>query len=116
MESGVFHIEIGSSSRDIRAELPVEVTGTKEIPITFTYTSTVGELMKTEKGRAFMQKMMGASADRQAKVEDENLRHMGEGSEKIAQSMMVEMPLRSIVSFGRMTWEQLDALIAMLNS
>ena len=116
VESGVFHIEIGSSSRDIRAELPVEVTGTKEIPITFTYTSTVGELMKTEKGRAFMQKMMGASADRQAKVEDENLRHMGEGSEKIAQSMMVEMPLRSIVSFGRMTWEQLDALIAMLNS
>ena len=41
---------------------------------------------------------------------------MGEGSAKMMQNMMLEMPLRSIVSFGRMTMEQLDGLLAMLNA
>ena len=116
VESGVFHIEAGSSSRDIRAEIPVEVTGTKELPITFTYTSTVGDLLKTSKGREFMQKMTASSAEHIRAAEKDNLKNMGEGSEKMAQSMMMEMPLRSIVTFGRMTREQLDDLIAMLNA
>lgn len=40
---------------------------------------------------------------------------MGEGSEKIMQQMMLEIPLGALVSYGRMTSAQLDALIASLN-
>lgn len=37
---------------------------------------------------------------------------MGEGSEKMMQNMMFEMPLGALVSYGRMSASQLDALIA----
>lgn len=117
VESGSFLIEIGASSRDIRLSGVVEVTGTVELPIVYSYESTVGDLMKSSKGKAFMQKMLaGGSSKGQEEAEKDNLKHMGEGSEKMVQSMMAEMPLRSIVTFGRMTMEQLDGLVAMLNS
>ena len=41
---------------------------------------------------------------------------MGEGSEKIMQQMMFDMPLGSLVSYGRMTSKQLKDLIASLNA
>jgi len=40
---------------------------------------------------------------------------MGEGSEKMVQSMMFEMPLGALVTFGALSLEQLDGIIAMLN-
>ena len=40
---------------------------------------------------------------------------LGEGSVEMAKSMMVEMPLGSLVSFGVMSEEQLDGLITLLN-
>ena len=46
----------------------------------------------------------------------ENVKNMGEGSDKIVESMMMEMPLQSIVTFGRMTEGQLDDLLRMLNA
>ncbi len=113
VESGEYAVEIGASSRDIRLEGSVQVQGTVEIPMTFTYESTVGDLLKTAGGRAFMEQMM-AQSDQKAVQEDTEA--MGEGSAKMAQNMMFEMPLRSIVSFGRMTMEQLDGLLAMLNA
>lgn len=35
--------------------------------------------------------------------------------DKIVKSMMTEMPLCSLVTYGVMTFSQLDGLIAMLN-
>lgn len=112
VESGEYVIEVGASSRDIRQSGCVQVQGTGEIPMVFNYESTVGDLLKTARGKAFVQQMMEKSMG----APSENLEAMGEGSEKLAQSMMFEMPLRSIVSFGRMTMEQLDGLLAMLNA
>ena len=40
----------------------------------------------------------------------------GEGSEKMMQNMMLDMPLGSLVSYGRMTSKQLKGLIASLNA
>ena len=40
---------------------------------------------------------------------------MGEGSDVLMKQMMEETPLGSLVSYGRMTPAQLDALIASLN-
>ncbi len=40
--------------------------------------------------------------------------NMGEGTDKMMHSMMMEMPLGALVSFGRMTEEQLEALLREL--
>lgn len=115
VESGKFFVEIGASSRDIRLSGEINVTGTQELPIHYTRESTVGDLMKSGKGRAFFGQMMAARRGHaQAAMEDNN-KNMGEGSEKMVQSMMFEMPLGALVTYGVMTSEQLDGLIGMLN-
>ena len=115
VESGEFVIEIGESSRDIRLERTVTVEGTTLIPFTITKTSTIGQLMKHPKGAAFIKKMLSSgSSDRPS--DSEQAAAMGEGSEKIMQNMMFEMPLGALVSYGRMSAAQLDALIASLNT
>ena len=112
VESGEFVIEIGENCRDIRLCQSVTVEGTTMIPFTVTKTSTIGQLMKHPKGAAFIQKMISSS---KGPSNSEQAAAMGEGSEKIMQSMMFEMPLGSLVSYGRMTPTQLDALIDSLN-
>ena len=118
VESGVYEVEIGASSRDIRLNGTVEVQGTVERPFHYTKESTVGDLLKSAKGRAFMQNIMQKNGGDKgiAEAEEDNLKNMGEGSEKMVQSMMFEMPLQSIVTFGRMTEEELNGLLNMLNS
>lgn len=117
VESGKFFVEIGASSRDIRLSAPVEVVGTAELPLHFTKASTVGDLMKSSKGRSFMEKMMAARGGQGHvdAVEQDNLKNMGEGSDKMVQAMMQEMPLGALVTYGAMTFEQLDELLVMLN-
>lgn len=117
VESGMFFVEIGASSRDIRLTAEVTVTGTVELPIHYTRQSTVGDLMRSSQGRAFFTRMMAARGGQShATAEQDNLKNMGEGSEKMVQSMMLEMPLGALVTYGAMSFEQLDGLIAMLNS
>lgn len=118
VESGIYEVEIGASSRDIRLNGKVTVQGTVERPFHYTKESTVGDLLKSAKGRAFLQNIMQKNGGDKgiAEAEEDNLKNMGEGSEKMVQSMMFEMPLQSIVTFGRMTEEELDGLLNMLNS
>ena len=93
------------------------MTGTVELPIHYTRQSTVGDLMRSSQGRAFFTRMMAARGGQShAAAEQDNLKNMGEGSEKMVQSMMLEMPLGALVTYGAMSFEQLDGLIAMLNS
>jgi beta-glucosidase len=65
------------------------------------------------KGAAFIRQMMGKS---NGPSDSEQAEAMGEGSEKIMQQMMFDMPLGSLVSYGRMTGGQLKGLIAALNA
>lgn len=117
VESGEYVIEVGASSRDIRLAKSLSVQGLIELPVTYTFDSTVGDLLKSEKGRAFMQKtMQNGGAKGQEEAEKDNTKNMGEGSEKMIQSMISEMPLRSMVTFGRMTMQELEGLLDMLNS
>lgn len=116
VESGEFAVEIGASSRDTRLTATVTVNGTMELPLRYTRESTVGDLLKTAKGRTIMQQLMGGRKDAVSEAEADNLKNMGEGSDRMVQTMMMEMPLGSIVTFGRMTSEQLDGLLMSLNS
>lgn len=117
VENGAFCIEIGASSRDIRLSGRVMVNGTTELPFVYTRLSTVGDLARTEKGRGFMQQMTAMRQKQHGSdAEGASVRTMGEGSEKMVNRMMTEMPLSNLVTYGVMTMEQLDGLIAMLNN
>lgn len=119
VESGKFAIEIGASSRDIRLKEEIEVQGLKELPIHYTENSTLADLAKTSRGRQFMEQMAkkreaaGNDAGQQEKRDD--LSNLGEGSERMVQAMMREMPLSSMVSFGGMSKKELKEIVAMLN-
>ena len=115
VESGRFFVEIGSSSRDIRLSEAVTVTGTAELPVHVTRLTTIGELSRFARGRAFVEQMIAARSARTKKAVEDNNKTMGEGSDKIVKSMMYEMPLGSLVTYGVMSFEQLDGLIRSLN-
>lgn len=112
VESGEFVIEIGENCRDIRLCQSITVEGTTPLTFTITKTSTIGQLMKHPKGAAFIKQMISSST---GPSDSEQAAAMGEGSEKMMQNMMFEMPLGALVSYSRMTAPQLDALIASLN-
>ncbi|MDR2079477.1 MAG: glycoside hydrolase family 3 C-terminal domain-containing protein [Treponema sp.] len=111
VESGSFAVEIGASSRDIRLSAPVEVKSSSELPIVFTGNTPIGELQKTPKGRAVLEQMMTQYKNNEMDISSS----MGEGGDNVAVAMMLEMPLGALVSFGRITDEQLNDMIAMLN-
>ena len=112
VESGMFGIEIGSSSRDIRLRGFVEIHSERELPVVYSRTSTVADLRKTRKGRAFFAGLTGMNDEES----HESNSHLGAGSDRMLNAMMLEMPLGAFVSYGRMTDAQLDEMIAGLNN
>lgn len=115
VESGRFFVDIGASSRDIRLSGCVSVNGTAELPIHVDRLTTIGELTSFPKGKAFVEQMIATRKAHSQAATADNEKNMGEGSDKIVKSMMTEMPLCSLVTYGVMTFSQLDDLIAMLN-
>ncbi|MBR1585238.1 MAG: glycoside hydrolase family 3 C-terminal domain-containing protein [Clostridia bacterium] len=112
VESGAFVIEIGESSRDIRCEKAVQVEGTTLLSFPVTETTTIGQLLKHPKGKVIIGQMMSSSAMSHVDQTDS----MGEGSERMMQQMMLDIPLGALVSYGRLTPEKLKALIETLNA
>lgn len=74
-----------------------------------------GELTQFPRGKAFVENMIAARKSHSEEVTKDNEKNMGEGSDKIVKSMMTKMPLGSLVTYGVMTFQQLDGLIASLN-
>lgn len=111
VESGVFTVEIGASSRDIRLMAEIKVQGTVELPFYYTPLSPMGSLLKTAKGRAFFEQMMQAMGE-----DNQQPDGLGEGSEKMMESMMMEMPLSAMTNFGGMSMERLLETVEMLNN
>ena len=112
VESGEFIIEIGESSRDIRAAQSVRVEGTTLLAFTVTEQTTIGQLLKHPKGKVIIGNMMRSSAMSHVDQTDT----MGEGSERMMQGMTMGIPLGALVSYGRLTRAQLKDLIASMNS
>ncbi|MCL1820726.1 MAG: glycoside hydrolase family 3 C-terminal domain-containing protein [Oscillospiraceae bacterium] len=113
VETGEFIIEVGASSRDIRLRAPVTVRSTTVIPVIFTRHSTVGDIAAHPKGQAFMASMQGQMKTPPSQGE-ENV--MGSGTSKMIEKMRTEMPLSGLASFMGLTDEQLDGMVAMLNT
>ena len=103
-----------ASAADISLSGRVEVESADEIPMEYTRFSTIGDLAATAKGREVLKGLLHRADDSQEMHEAQMSQNMGEGTDKMMQSMMMEMPLGALVSFGRMTEEQLEALLGEL--
>lgn len=111
VESGDYTIYIGSSSRDIRLEETIKMTGTKSLSIKIDAFTPIGDILLTEKGKQIIGPMLNQAFKKQG---SESIGALGEGAEKMAASMAMEMPIGAIVSFGVMTGEQLQGLLLSL--
>ena len=111
VESGEFEIEIGDSSRNILVSGTVHVEGTTLLSFTVTETTTIGQLLKHPKGSVIMRQMMSSSVMASSNASNA----LGEGGGDSMKKMMLEIPIGSLVSYGRMNSKQLKDLIDSLN-
>lgn len=113
VESGIYQIEIGASSRDIRLQEQIRVESTDVIPVVFNRNSTMYEVMNHPKGRLLLAKMK-ETGQKEEKKENQSS-SMGAGGSAMMQHMAQEMTLSALMSFAGITEEQLDDMIASLN-
>ncbi|OUS71403.1 glycosyl hydrolase [Paenibacillus sp. MY03] len=108
VETGDFELLVGGSSQDIALSARVRVVSTFVRELRFHRNSTVSDLMVTEKGAAFVERMI------------EMLPFAGNIAEEhraMLRAFMEHMPLRGLISFsgGKFTEELLAQTIAQLN-
>ncbi|MBQ3705129.1 MAG: glycoside hydrolase family 3 C-terminal domain-containing protein [Clostridia bacterium] len=119
VESGIFDIQIGTSSRDMVLSAPVEVESTVRIPVHFDENSIFMDIMADPKAGAVMKAMMAKMGSAFGSGED----HGGSTeaaseaiSDEMNTAMMNYMPLRGLISFTGLTHEQLKGLLDQLNA
>ncbi|MEC0172063.1 glycoside hydrolase family 3 C-terminal domain-containing protein [Paenibacillus graminis] len=98
VESGVFRIGIGASSRDIRLSASLEVASTTEIAVSFHRNSTVGDLLDNP-----------LTAERAKKFSSIfGLESAMEDNPEMFVAMMKYMPLRAMIGFGQGKYTEED--------
>lgn len=109
--TGKYMISIGSSSRDIRLQAEIKYETVTQIPMSVTADTSIGDLQGNPKAQALFASMKSFTSG----ASEVDMEALGESGGEMAAAMMVEMPLGSLVSFGVMTEEQLQGILAMLN-
>lgn len=116
VESGIYEISVGPSSRNLPLSAEVELQGTRCLPLTITMETSIGELIHHPATAPVMQQMIRHSMEqRHASGMDTAAQAVGSDAETLVAGAM-EMPLGALVSFGAMPEEQLLGLISMLQS
>jgi len=112
VETGDYEIQVGSSSRDIRLRAIAHIMSTVTIPLVVTPFTAIGEILKTEKGSSLLGQLvqMSGTADKQ----DNNA--MGEASEEVSIQTGLQMPLQSLVAFGRISPAIMESIITNMNA
>lgn len=119
MEPGSYEIQIGKSAQEILLKKEVQVRTERKLPRIYTLNSTLGEVMKDEKGQRLLGEVLGYTAG-QAEGMDAITAKSEDGSQMMNQemleAMMGGMPLRQMMSFiPGIKKENLTELIKMLN-
>lgn len=115
--TGDYEILVGRASDDIALSATVKFTTAKQLPLHVDGGSTFGELLADPRTAPVIEKMMKEA------MENSPLAGAGDGAgltgsesdQAMMQAMMQAMPIKSLKSFGMMTLEQEEALIAALN-
>ncbi len=117
VESGIFQILVGSSSREIRGEGKVYVEGTREYKPKYHLNTTIGDLMKDEKASRILAPLFTAST--LVEVCDTDSAEKGEEDSftGLQEAMMGYLPLRGMISFqdGAVDFEKLQKILDQLN-
>ena len=118
VETGMFTIEAGASSRDLPLKAEVMVESTVELPRHYTMDSIFMDIMADPKAKAVMmpliQKTMEIFDNSEREGDTEAAKEAV--TEDMTMAMMKYMPLRGVFSFGGgFTAEQADELLKELN-
>ncbi len=114
VESGDFTIMIGASSQDIRHTVSVYVEGTTQIPTDFTLFTPIADVLESKKGKKILAPIIDKLLEGR-KEGDATDTAMGEGGDKMFRNMVMEMPILSLASFGIVTTDEVEALLAKIN-
>ena len=115
VETGLFNIEIGRSSRDIVLEREVRVESTVKIPQKYTMDSIFLDLVKDEKAMQVLRPLMEKGAESTAG--ESTTEAAGEAiTQDMVQAMMMYNPLRASLCFGgNVSYDELQAVVEKIN-
>lgn len=107
--SGSYAVQVGHASDDIRLTAQVAFTTSKLLPLVVEPATTIGELMADPRTAPMIQEMMANMGGGMLDLNDPSMKTMLE-------AMLKGMPIKSLMSFGMITHEQAEGLIAALNA
>ena len=115
VETGVFDIEICANAHDVLLSTPVTVESTVELPRHYTADSILMDIMDDPKATQVIKPLLDHlaqtfGAGEQGEASSEAI------SDEMNKAMIAYMPLRSLMSFGPMSLDQLDGIVAALNA
>lgn len=115
-ESGDYEILLASSSRDIRLQDTVSITGSKKIPFVVDYITTCEDVELFAKDGSALDEMLRESGFAEATDHDGD-DSMGSGTADMMKAMFTGTPLHSILSFSseELTYEDIQDTIRKLN-
>lgn len=115
-ESGDYEILLASSSRDIRLQDTVSITGSKKIPFVADYITTCEDVELFAKDGSALDEMLLRSGFAEATDHDGD-DSMGSGTADMMKAMFTGTPLHSILSFSseELTYEDIQDTIRKLN-
>ena len=115
---GRYEIAAGASSRDIRLTAVVSYNTERRLPVTIDYNTCIGDLMEDERTRPLgeliarrMDSFFGSSGDDGEAAYDTDADADDGFDAATAAAIAASQPLRSAVSFGIMSRDELDAEI-----
>lgn len=114
--SGDYEILLASSSRDIRLQDTVSITGSKKIPFVADYVTTCEDVELFAKDGSALDEMLRGSGFAEATDHDGD-DSMGSGTADMMKAMFTGTPLHSILSFSseELTYEDIQNTIRKLN-
>ena len=115
-ESGDYEILLASSSRDIRLQDTVSITGSKKIPFVADYVTTCEDVELFAKDGSALDEMLRRSGFAEA-TDNDGDDSMGSGTADMMKAMFTGTPLHSILSFSseELTYEDIQDTIRKLN-
>ena len=105
--SGVYEVMVGRASDDIRLTAELSFTTEKQIPFVVTLTTTLGELLTCPKTAPTIMQLLAPLA------QSAGTDGLDEGLMNMMKKMIMEMPLKSLVSV--MPGDQIELLIQQMN-
>lgn len=115
-ESGDYEIMLAASSRDIRLQDTVSITGSKKIPFVADHVTTCEDVELFAKDGSALDEMLLKSGFAEATDHDGD-DSMGSGTADMMKAMFTGTPLHSILSFSseELTYEDIQDTIRKLN-